>query len=794
VVLDNASGIGSGSLDVAVAPNTGAARSGTVTVAGQAVEIDQAAGDSTICTYGLSPGSATIPAAGATGSIAVTTGSQCSYYVVPFPQDSDTVTGVQFITIPQTSSLLVGDGSPSYTVAANHGAPRSGAIMVGGDVFTLTQDAPSCYYTLSTISATEPVGGGTGTIGVTPSSPSCAWTAESSNTSVLSVTAGASGTGNGTVSYSVPVNAEGPQTATITIGDANGYTVFTENQTSAFTCTFTISPLSVEVTSNGVSNFFGITASYNFCKWTAVSSDPSSLTIGDVTGAAGLSTTGSATGSGAIYYRVAQNATGAPRILTITAGCQTFTVNQDGAAASNPVPAITTLLPASTTAGSGAFTLTVNGSSFVNGAVVNFNGNARTTTYVSANQVTAAILASDIANAGTPAVTVTNPGPGGGVSNALTFSITAAASNPVPAITTLQPASTTAGSGAFTLTVNGSSFVNGAVVNFNGNARTTTYVSATQVTAAILASDVANVGIPAVTVTNPAPGGGTSNALTFSITAASVVTATLTPATLSFTSATGVATAAQIATLSNTGNAAISITGITVAGTNPSDFAQTNNCGESLAANTSCSISITFTPASSGSFAATLSVADNASASPQTTSLSGTGTAAPSFTISSSVSSQTVQPGGTAQYSMTVTAQNGTFSNPVTLAASGLPPGATATFSPSSITPGSSSATSQLSIQTASAMAAVNAKATRWPLALPAMALIGLFFLPRKHRRRWITMAVLLFASLGALAALSGCGGGFGLSGTGAATTYNITVTGTSGAVQQTTTVQLTVQ
>jgi hypothetical protein len=144
---------------------------------------------------------------------------------------------------------------------------------------------------------------------------------------------------------------------------------------------------------------------------------------------------------------------------------------------------------------------------------------------------------------------------------------------------------------------------------------------------------------------------------------------------------------------------------------------------------------------------------------------------------------------------MTVTAQNGTFSNPVSLTASGLPSGATATFTPSSITPGSTSATSQLSIQTASVTAAVNAKGARWPLALPAMALIGLFFLPGKRRRRWITVAVLLFASLSALTALSGCGGGFGSATTTPnPTTYTITITGASGAEQQTTTVQLTVQ
>jgi sugar lactone lactonase YvrE len=191
-----------------------------------------------------------------------------------------------------------------------------------------------------------------------------------------------------------------------------------------------------------------------------------------------------------------------------TSNALTFTI------AAVPVPPVaTTLAPASVTVGSGAFTLTVTGTNFVSGAVVNFSGSARTTTFVSATQVTAAILASDVATVGTAPVTVTNPSGGGGTSNALTFTIAAV----VPSVATaLTPSSVIAGSGAFTLTVTGTNFVNGAVVNFNGSPRTTTFVSTTQVTAAILASDVASVGTAPVTVTNPS-GGGTSNALIFTI-------------------------------------------------------------------------------------------------------------------------------------------------------------------------------------------------------------------------------------------------------------------------------------
>jgi len=209
-----------------------------------------------------------------------------------------------------------------------------------------------------------------------------------------------------------------------------------------------------------------------------------------------------------------------------TSGNAVFIIN-----APNPVPTITSLLPASGTAGAAAFALTVNGTGFLNGSVVNWNGSARTTTLVSATQVQAAITAADIASAGTAQVTVFNPAPGGGTSGNSAFTINAA--NPVPTITSLSPATATAGTAAFTLTVNGTGFLNGSVVKWNGTGRTTTFVSATQVQAAITAADIATSGTAQVTVFNPAPGGGTSGNSTFTVTATNPVPtiSTLAPAT-----------------------------------------------------------------------------------------------------------------------------------------------------------------------------------------------------------------------------------------------------------------------
>ncbi len=90
---------------------------------------------------------------------------------------------------------------------------------------------------------------------------------------------------------------------------------------------------------------------------------------------------------------------------------------------STPPPTITGLSPSSAKPGGPAFTLTVNGTNFVNGSVVLWNGANRSTTYVSSTRVKAAITAADIAKAGTATVTVRNPAPGGGVSNAVSFHV-----------------------------------------------------------------------------------------------------------------------------------------------------------------------------------------------------------------------------------------------------------------------------------------------------------------------------------------------------------------------------------
>jgi hypothetical protein len=109
----------------------------------------------------------------------------------------------------------------------------------------------------------------------------------------------------------------------------------------------------------------------------------------------------------------------------------------------------------------------------------------------------------------------------------------------------------------------------------------------------------------------------------------------LSPASLTFGQEnTGTTSTAQTVMLSNTGNASLSITSITIGGTNSGDFAQTNTCGSSVSAGANCMISVTFTPSATGSRSASLAITDNASGSPQTVSLTGTGAQLPVVSLS----------------------------------------------------------------------------------------------------------------------------------------------------------------
>lgn len=223
--------------------------------------------------------------------------------------------------------------------------------------------------------------------------------------------------------------------------------------------------------------------------------------------------------------RVRWVTTGAAAVLALLLSCCSSTT-----VVSNPTPSLgcgtpnninCALIPTGITAGSQNFTLFIAGSGFIsttNGdagnSVAYLNGSARPTTYnLNTGQLLMTIYASDVTTPGQAQISVVNPPPGGGQSfNSATFYIHAPQTGD-PVLTSLSPTTVAAGSGGFTLTVNGSNFASGYVVSWNGAWKTTTFVSSTQMTASISASDIATPGCASVAVVNNAPGGASSVAI-----------------------------------------------------------------------------------------------------------------------------------------------------------------------------------------------------------------------------------------------------------------------------------------
>ncbi|MCI0408250.1 MAG: IPT/TIG domain-containing protein, partial [Acidobacteria bacterium] len=183
----------------------------------------------------------------------------------------------------------------------------------------------------------------------------------------------------------------------------------------------------------------------------------------------------------------------------------------------HPVPFLGSLDPISVPAGTPGFTLTANGSDFVPTAVVRWLGTPLSTVYQNASQLTAQVPASFLTAGQSSVIDVRNPGPGGGQSGALIFQVI----NPVPVLTSIAPTSAPVqvGGGELMLTLNGSNFVSNSLVQWNSQATSgVTLINSGQITSLIPANLLMSPGPVSVAVINPVPGGGTSAALTFTVT------------------------------------------------------------------------------------------------------------------------------------------------------------------------------------------------------------------------------------------------------------------------------------
>ena len=266
----------------------------------------------------------------------------------------------------------------------------------------------------------------------------------------------------------------------------------------------------------------------------------------------------------------------------------------------------------------------------------------------------------------------------------------------------------------------------------------------------------------------------------------------------------GATSAAQTETVTNTGTANLNISTVTIGGSNASDFATSaDTCsGATVTPNDTCMVSVTFTPSATGSLSASLNFTDNASGSPQSVALSGSG---PDFTVappSGSSTSATVAPGSPASYTLSVGGEAG-LSGTVTFTCTGAPSEATCTVSPNPVTVGSSATNVTVTVTTTAPSVSAPRSRPLPPVPPLSPGLKGLLMLAlviaamawvisRRNQpgvSRCQSTIMPLAAGLLLMLALAGCGGGGGGGGGGAtsnpgtpAGTSTLTVTGTTGS------------
>jgi len=294
ISVNPASGTGSGGVQITIQANSGAARTGTATIAGQTFTVNQAGG----CSYSITPSSQPVAASGGSVSVVVSTAGGCGWTAI---------SQAPWLVISSGANGS-GGGAVQVDVQPNTGPQRSGTASIAGQTFTVVQDS-GCSFVVAPQSVNTPAAGGGARIDVSTAA-SCAWTAVS-GAGWITVTAGGAGSGSGAVDLSFAANPGPGRSGTTTVA---GRTV-TVTQESG--CTYSLGSTSQMMPATGGVGSVSVAASTG-CPWTAVSG-ASWVTITD--GASG-------SGAGTVQFSVEPNATGAARSATLTIAGIGFTVTQ----------------------------------------------------------------------------------------------------------------------------------------------------------------------------------------------------------------------------------------------------------------------------------------------------------------------------------------------------------------------------------------------------------------------------------------------------------------------------------
>jgi Zn-dependent metalloprotease len=332
-------GSGSGTIPYSVAPNTTTAtRVGTLTIADQTFTITQ-----TPCTFNISPRERLFNASGGSDTISVMASSSGCNWTASSSKS--------WITI--TNGSGIGNGTVSYSVAPNPTtASRTGTITILRQTFTINQgsDLQIPDPVISLVGTEETTDGGGKpfiryTISVSnranfpnelfepsPDLPPCGSVVDSSrswvdvyNSKGENLQRFCGFTSNDDLAliwFGVAINDPPPEYVYITIWDRRLGTAYNSNEIPISPCNYGISPETSSVISSGGSGSFNVSAQSG-CSWIAVSNSPW-LTV---------TSNGSGTGSGSVFYSVEATTSTASRTGMITVAGKTFTVSQSGVTA-----------------------------------------------------------------------------------------------------------------------------------------------------------------------------------------------------------------------------------------------------------------------------------------------------------------------------------------------------------------------------------------------------------------------------------------------------------------------------
>ena len=306
VTLSASQGTATGSVQFTVAANTSTTqRTAVLVVAGSSFTITQAAAP--VCTYRLNGRERTFDANGALGGVDMRVAAGCAWQA-----QSD----APWLTITSGASGS-GDGTISYTVAANPGlTQRVGRITATRDeLLTVTQLGIVCQFTLTPSTTAVAFSGGSGTIQIVPNAAACPWTATVSPAAPWITITPPSGTGQGSVAFTLAANpAPVARTGIVTVA---GQEIAIAQ--AAAPCVFTLTPSTSSIPFSGGTATIGV-ATQAACAWTAtVSPNAPWITV-----AGG----GSGPGNGTVTLNFAANPTARQRTGPVTVGTATVTFTQ----------------------------------------------------------------------------------------------------------------------------------------------------------------------------------------------------------------------------------------------------------------------------------------------------------------------------------------------------------------------------------------------------------------------------------------------------------------------------------